>query len=154
MPGDGEMNEALPTQGGAYVFVMRGERAFGGRIGALGVLQFAPGYYCYVGSARKGIRARVSRHLRPGRKRRHWHVDYLRPHCRPVGVLAWTGPAAEECALNRLVADRSAESVVGFGCSDCACSSHLHFTTEHPGERLRAALPAGALWVNLNGGPG
>lgn len=145
-----EPTDALPEAGGAYVFVMHCGRAFSARIGALGELQFSPGYYCYVGSARKGLRARVCRHLRRGGKRRHWHIDYLRPRVRGVGAVVWCGTEAHECTLSRLVAKAADSSVSGFGCSDCACGSHLHFTRRHPAELLRQIAPQAAHWINLD----
>ena len=51
------------------------------RIGALGVFDFPPGWYVYIGSAfgPGGITARVTRHARAA-KRLHWHIDYLLEH--------------------------------------------------------------------------
>jgi hypothetical protein len=66
--------DALPDGRGIYALVLRltGGRARL-RVGALGVLSFEPGYYCYVGSARRGLKARLQRHLRRSRKKKHWH---------------------------------------------------------------------------------
>ena len=46
------------------------------RVGSLGNMDFKKGTYFYIGSARKGLRARVKRHL-SGEKRLFWHIDYL-----------------------------------------------------------------------------
>ncbi len=45
-------------------------------IGKLGTFRFKPGFYLYVGSARKNLPARINRHLSQNKKL-HWHIDYL-----------------------------------------------------------------------------
>jgi Uri superfamily endonuclease len=78
------------------------------------------------------LAARVGRHLRGGRVRR-WHIDYLRPHARPVGL--WLAPQArQECAwARRLAAAAYADVVVPrFGASDCDCAAHLFHLGELP----------------------
>ncbi len=129
--------------GGAYVLVLRqGRPHVEVRVGALGVIAFGRGFYCYVGSARNGLRARLARHLRRGGKRLHWHVDYLRQATQPAGALAWAEERADECALSRQVARLAQGSVPGFGCSDCRCRSHLHYFRADPTRRLRGASSA------------
>ncbi|NUQ70235.1 MAG: GIY-YIG nuclease family protein [Chthonomonadales bacterium] len=96
------------------------------RIGALGDARFEAGVYVYTGSAARGIRARVSRHLaRRGPKR--WHLDYLLPHVRIVHVEAHVRPGFTECELNRsgLEIPCAAPALRGFGSSDCRCPAHL-----------------------------
>lgn len=93
------------------------------RVGKLGSFRFAPGDYIYSGSARRGICARVNRHLRQEKKLR-WHIDYLlaAPSVQITRVRLST---ASEC---RLVAEGGGAVVVsGFGASDCSnsCGSHL-----------------------------
>lgn len=107
------------------------------RIGALGDLEFAPGYYAYVGSALSGLRARIGRHLGGGPKNLHWHIDYLARHARPVGALAWLTDERLECRLSVMVSEMSEYSVPGFGSSDCNCTSHLHFFAGDPRPRLK-----------------
>lgn len=119
------------------------------RVGALGMLTFRPGFYCYVGSARGGLRARLARHLRTRGKRAHWHVDYLRRRCHPAGILVRAGERADECTLSNAVARLADGSVPRFGSSDCGCASHLHYFAEDPGERLRSLH--GVRWVGLQG---
>ena len=124
--------------GGIYVLVLRHSgRPFRARVGALGTLSFKPGFYCYVGSARGGLKARLMRHLRKGGKRKRWHVDFLRERTEPVGALCWAGEGADECLLSRAVGRLAQGSVPGFGCSDCRCRSHLYYFTADPTPRLR-----------------
>ncbi len=144
-----EPSERLPAGGGAYCLVLHLDRARKLSVGALGDLQFRAGHYCYVGSARSGLRSRLARHLRSAGKRRFWHVDYLREAAEPVGVLTWIGPEADECALSRLVAAAAEKSVLGFGCTDCGCASHLHYFRGCPGRQLGSLAPSGAEWQDL-----
>jgi sugar fermentation stimulation protein A len=93
-------------------------------IGALGEKEFAPGYYVYVGSAMQGLSARLARHGRR-RKRLHWHIDYLRQHASKFVALPIRSAVRQECDIARAMADRFPAGPVGFGCSDCACPTHL-----------------------------
>jgi Uri superfamily endonuclease len=45
-------------------------------IGCLGEFDFPVGGYAYSGSAKRGLDARIARHLRRQRPLR-WHIDYL-----------------------------------------------------------------------------
>ena len=97
------------------------------RVGALGTFDFPAGRYVYTGSARRGLEARIARHLAPAAaKRLRWHIDWLLAHpaARIVRVRRSRLP---ECALNR----RAGGAVVapGFGASDCraGCGSHLRY---------------------------
>ncbi|WP_159727869.1 DUF123 domain-containing protein [Methylosinus sp. Ce-a6] len=112
-----------PAAPGAYVLLVRLahplEVAAGRRHATL-----APGRYLYCGSAKGpgGLRARLARHMRRG-KRRRWHIDQLTESGESQG--AWITLAASECDL---VAALGALPVPldGFGSSDCPrCRSHL-----------------------------
>jgi Uri superfamily endonuclease len=92
-------------------------------VGRFGVMEFPTGRYVYTGSARRGLEARIARHL-SSRKTLRWHIDHLlaAPGVVVVGVVRSQCP---ECALNRLV--RGSTPVPGFGASDCraGCGAHL-----------------------------
>ncbi len=141
---------SLPADGGAYGLVLWCRTAVRVRVGALGLVALRPGWYCYVGSARSGLRARLARHLRTVRKRAHWHIDYVRRRTRPVALLVWEGEEADECALSDAVAALADGSVEGFGCSDCRCASHLHHFVRDPAGRLAGVM--GSRWVGLAAG--
>lgn len=100
------------------------------RIGRLGEFVFAPGYYVYTGSARRGMAARLNRHLTK-HKRQRWHIDYLlaNPHVTVVDVQVLDQP---ECAANQSVT--GSIPAPGFGASDChsGCGAHLIYLS---GER-------------------
>jgi len=98
-------------------------------VGSLGRVRFAKGYYAYVGSARRGMRSRVARHL-VREKRKRWYVDWLttQPGVVPVAV-ASTTLTGLECRIAATLSSRTDMRVDGFGCSDCECESHLfHFS--------------------------
>jgi Uri superfamily endonuclease len=109
-------------------------------IGRLGEFDFPAGRYVYTGSARRGLDARVRRHLSRA-KRLHWHIDYLlaRPGVRITGVSTTDEP---ECTANQRTG--GAIVVQGFGSSDCTsdCGSHLklvkrqHLDRQRPNQAL------------------
>ena len=128
---------------GTYVLVLQLTHHRITGVGSLGRIQFARGYYAYVGSARRGMRSRVARHLARA-KRRRWHIDWLttQPGAVPIAV-ASTTLTGLECRIAAALSSRADMRVGGFGCSDCGCESHLfHFPSAND---LFSALK------NLNG---
>jgi sugar fermentation stimulation protein A len=109
---------------GVYVVVFRLARARRLRVGLLGPLAFPAGYYFYAGSAQRNLAARIARHGRR-RKPKHWHIDYLSAHAPMVAALAGAGPKAAECRLANALGRLCTPLLDGFGCSDCACRTHL-----------------------------
>jgi Uri superfamily endonuclease len=111
-------------------------------VGALGVVEFPPGAYAYVGSAfgSNGL-GRVDRHARVAAGRhdvRHWHVDYLggNEQVRLTAVVA--RPHADvECAVAAAL-DPTTSPVSGFGSSDCDCEAHL--ARRDDGQTLRSTV--------------
>ncbi len=121
---------------GCYLLVLRLNRARRVEVGQLGPIALRPGYYLYVGSAARSLSARLARHSRV-RKRMHWHVDYLRRASRLVAALPIRSSQRCECRLAHAVTELFAPGPAGFGCSDCACRTHLFFSPVQP-LRLRA----------------
>jgi Uri superfamily endonuclease len=105
------------------------------RIGALGWLRLRPGFYIYVGSGfgPGGVRARVRRHLRASGQT-HWHVDHLRPYCRPVELWYSLDTIPREHLWAATLADVRESSIPlrRFGASDCRCHSHLFLFPRRP----------------------
>jgi Uri superfamily endonuclease len=100
------------------------------RIGALGLIDFTAGRYVYVGSALNSLIPRLGRHLRTAMgmgRVAHWHIDYLlrEPAVRIEAIYATDWALRMECEIAAAVARRG-EAVPRFGCSDCACVSHLY----------------------------
>jgi sugar fermentation stimulation protein A len=122
---------------GVYVLAMQLQRPARITVGHLGVFDFPPGYYLYVGSALGGFAGRINRHLKR-KKKRHWHIDYLLEFADLLWVdLYETHTHADECRLNASVAKLPGATVVvpHFGSSDCRCDSHLHYFEEMPSKR-------------------
>lgn len=89
------------------------------------------GVYLYVGSAKRGLEKRISRHLTK-RKKRFWHIDYITAR-RDVAAQAVFLSSLAECKTLRALS--SLGTLVGnkLGSSDCACPSHVVRVTEmHP----------------------
>ena len=110
---------------GSYLISLRLAEPVKLAVGALGMIDFAAGWYVYAGSAQRGLSTRMARHLRKTRKARHWHLDYLTPHA--TGMEAWAVASERnlECDLAEAVRSIGGREVPGFGSSDCSCSSHL-----------------------------
>lgn len=118
-------SSTLPDSGGVYLLLVRVRRA--GRI----VLRrytwdIRTGWYVYIGSAQRGWRARIARHLR-AKKRLHWHIDYLLRMGNVAAVRIMPGaPRDEEARLARAWSRvRGGTPVAGFGASDSPAASHL-----------------------------
>ena len=108
---------------GTYLLVMDLPQDTAIAVGKQGVVDFQKGRYVYVGSALNGLEQRIQRHLRE-QKKVHWHIDYFLPYAEVVDVFYKEGTEREECEVARLF-ERTFPCIVGFGCSDCRCKSHL-----------------------------
>jgi len=131
---------------GIYTIVLRLEADRDIVVGSLGPVHFRAGYYAYTGSARgPGGLTRVERHMRvlEGKKAvQRWHIDRLLPHTTLVEVVATKTEEDLECPIARKIGEKL--SFVGkFGCTDCQCSSHLHFSQDQE-EILEAVWSAHA----------
>lgn len=99
------------------------------RVGSLGVVSLAKGFYAYTGSGlgqgALSIRGRVLRHLNK-RKKLKWHIDYLTSSELSiiVGVVASRADKEFECVIASAI-NLLAKPIEGLGCSDCKCISHL-----------------------------
>lgn len=98
------------------------------KTGALGKVRLKKGLYAYSGSAMGGLEQRIGRHLRKSKKL-HWHIDYLLEKAEIQKVLVKeTESKSEECHAAANLLNSGGTPVIGFGCSDCKCKSHLlHF---------------------------
>jgi Uri superfamily endonuclease len=102
-------------------------------VGSLGVIDFAGGYYSYTGSARgSGGLKRVDRHILVSKgikTTRRWHIDYLLPHISIQEVFVTKTAQDLECCIANAMGKRLMP-VPGFGCTDCRCISHLHYSPD------------------------
>lgn len=94
-------------------------------------LSFKKGYYIYVGSAKKNLSLRISRHKRL-RKRLFWHIDYLRERADYITTLPIRSKDNLECLIANDIKRISDMVIPGFGSSDCDCDSHLFAMKENP----------------------
>ena len=129
---------------GVYVLFLCFDQPVETEAGALGHISLPAGDYCYVGSAMGGLDQRVSRHL-SHEKCIRWHIDYLTTVCRDMHALEHEGTSISECGLGKIIEEAGGEpAIVGFGCSDCNCQTHLFRVS---GERAERALKAKGLDV-------
>ncbi|MFP4606163.1 MAG: GIY-YIG nuclease family protein [Thiohalospira sp.] len=116
----------LPAEPGTYAFCFRLEPGVY-RVGALGDVELAGGYYLYIGSAfgPGGLRSRGERHWQ-GRGRPRWHLDYLRPR-QPLVIWYTTDGRRREALWARVASALPgvAPAVTGFGASDRPGATHL-----------------------------
>jgi Uri superfamily endonuclease len=111
---------------GTYVLVLSLPQSQRIRIGKLGVFKFPGGYYLYIGSAMRGLSARIARHL--GEKTKSfWHIDHFLPHALVVHGWVDTSGKRLEClwAGAALAMPNARVIAPRFGASDCKCATHL-----------------------------
>jgi Uri superfamily endonuclease len=119
---------------GSYALILVLDERHVVETGALGPLDLEAGTYVYCGSAMGGLEQRLARHFR-AEKRMHWHIDRLLEVGRPMGAVLFEGED-RECEIAAFLMGKG-RLVPGFGCSDCACPSHLF---RLPESRLDQAL--------------
>lgn len=129
---------------GIYTMILGLEQEIRIRVGSLGEILFPEGYYAYTGSARgPGGFRRISRHvavMNGENATRRWHIDYLLPHATLRDVITTATDLDLECeAASRIGV--SCTPVPGFGCTDCRCPSHLHYSPSYT-EMLSACRKA------------
>jgi Uri superfamily endonuclease len=114
---------------GTYALVILSEDRLLLPIGKLGTRDFPSGYYIYVGSALRGLNARLKHHLK-AEKSLHWHIDYLLLQATIIQIWYSLSKDRLECTWNAILAGLPGATLVipGFGSSDCRCQTHLtHF---------------------------
>lgn len=113
---------------GSYILLVKLANSRNISTGKLGYISFPRGFYAYIGSAMKGLEARLARHLRK-EKKLHWHIDYLLKEANIRDIILCPGGQKAECSLAQILA-KEFQSIPGFGSSDCKCKSHLYFGNE------------------------
>jgi len=126
---------------GIYTLILSLPQAGQITVGSLGVIDFAQGYYSYTGSARgPGGLKRVDRHILVSegiKKTRRWHIDYLLPSASFLDVSITKTTLNLECCIAEAIGKRLVP-VPGFGCTDCRCISHLHYSGDL--QKMREAV--------------
>ncbi|HEY94973.1 MAG TPA: GIY-YIG nuclease family protein [Dehalococcoidia bacterium] len=115
-----------PHEKGGYVLLVRLKEGSEIRIGKLGTTQYDPGYYAYVGSAMRGLKQRILRHLRK-EKKLHWHIDYLLEQANVSNVIVCKSGNSIECDIADAIGTMY-NVIKGFGSSDCKCTGHLFYS--------------------------
>ena len=117
---------------GAYCLVMRLDKDTDIAVGRRPLRRFPQGWFCYAGSALNNLDRRIARH-RSMEKKRRWHIDFLLDHAMIVHVERILTRERIECDLSRALEAEARPAVMpGFGSSDCACRTHLHFFYKNP----------------------
>lgn len=122
MPKSAEQVNSIPNSG-TYILFIQLSKDITLKIGRLGNLAFKKGIYAYIGSAKKWLLWRLSRHVKK-KKRLFWHIDYLLFSKYATISKILITVSNMECNLAR-VFKANAEPVKDFGSSDCKCPSHL-----------------------------
>lgn len=119
---------------GSYLLLLHNPTTQSMQIGALGIRHFPTGWYVYVGSAGRGLSARLARHTRK-RKKIHWHIDFCttgRMH------VVQNFPIRSQDALEQILATDmqtiADNSIPDFGASDSSLKSHLFYFFTDPRE--------------------
>ena len=111
---------------GTYILLIELENTQKIKPGKLPETDYKKGTYMYVGRARKGLRARINRHLRR-KKKIFWHIDVLLQKAKIKGV--WIRENFfDECTVASEILNyraSGATTLEGVGSSDCRCPSHL-----------------------------
>jgi len=126
-----ERLENLVKDSGVYLLVIEVRNNLEVEVGALGRIDFKPGYYAYVGSARVNLQKRIERHKRK-EKPLKWHIDYLTTRAKVLADFPIRSEDISECELARMVKRFADAEVPKFGSSDCQCESHLFYFSENP----------------------
>lgn len=116
---------------GDYMIILHLDTPTSLEIGSKGIKDFPAGYYIYVGSAKANLTKRIERHVRK-RKKKHWHLDYFRNVCTVIATVPIRTQDDLECNIAKAVETVADWHIEGFGCSDCACPSHLFALRENP----------------------
>jgi len=112
---------------GLYIAVFHLDKRRKLRIGKLGTFTFQPGYYFYVGSAKKNLSARLERHSLKVKPLR-WHIDYLSVKADMLGAITVNNENVHECELAKELGKLYKLAVPCFGSSDCGCGGHLFYS--------------------------
>ncbi|MDJ0270534.1 MAG: GIY-YIG nuclease family protein [Aigarchaeota archaeon] len=125
-------NPANLPDSGSYVIIIALKQTKTLKIGSLGKIKLTHGYYAYAGSAKRALRARITRHLRHKKKRKHWHIDTLTSlPSTHIRAIACNPKPENECKIAAYLIKKMKNYVRGFGSTDCKCPSHLAYSTNY-----------------------
>ena len=120
----------------ALVLICNSDRQV--EVGKLGRFKIRSGFYVYIGSAfgPGGLQARIAHHTKVS-VRPHWHIDYLSSVLRlyEVWYTVDAKPYEHRWAETMSGIKGATLPIIGFGASDCSCTSHLFSFTDQPSIR-------------------
>lgn len=119
------------SDSGGYILLIQIDRHTTINVGSLGLLSVEPGYYIYVGSAMKGLTARLARHVRR-QKTMRWHIDYLRKISVGIRTFPIRSPTRIELPLASDIGQIYKPCFPGFGSSDSVLHTHLFYSRTDP----------------------
>jgi Uri superfamily endonuclease len=123
-------------EGGVYLLKIKLDKEKEIKVGALGEITFAPGYYFYAGTAQRNLEARIKRHY-SSQKKFHWHIDYLLAEAELLRDFVFELPGQGECFLAETLINQAGKTpAAGFGASDCSCKSHLIYFSLKIGKKI------------------
>lgn len=111
---------------GAYILILFNPKKRRIKVGKLGLMDFAKGYYFYVGSGMKNLEQRVLRHQRKSKKIK-WHIDYITRKFKFIDAKLFSSSKRLECQIAEILG-KNLLMIKDFGCSDCHCKSHLFYS--------------------------
>jgi sugar fermentation stimulation protein A len=132
IPIDLDTTRECCSDSGSYILILRNPRLFHASVGSLGLCTFQPGFYVYIGSAKRGLSGRTRRHLRK-RKRIRWHIDYISPlRMVPDRIYEIRCSEALESRLADAFSMVCTSYISGFGATDTLDASHLFYFDSPP----------------------
>ncbi len=120
----------------SYLMVFELVREFRGVIGILGHVRLSPGFYVYVGSARKGALIRLRRYCSKSFAKPRWHIDYLLEFSKIDRFYIVFN--AHESELAALLSGTLDVAIPRFGATDTRNTTHLFVYSEVLEELLRS----------------
>ncbi len=120
------MSDVLINDAKTYVLLIEILKGLNVYVGRLKDVHFEKGFYLYVGSAKRGLKARIERHL-SRKKNIFWHIDYLLSSNQAKIKNIWINGKPKECQIARRLQRKGYDFINKFGSSDCNCHSHLFF---------------------------
>ncbi len=148
-------NQAI-SQPGCYLLLLRIEKNISLRVGKLGSFYLKAGYYAYAGSARRGLKGRITRYLSPAQKC-FWHIDYLlrHPEVRLEGLFLFPGvffPEFDEHILIKKLLENGSKAVIpGFGSRDCREQCPAHLVKIPRKQKISSLFPRAIILTRLSG---
>jgi sugar fermentation stimulation protein A len=147
-----ETSKLTKKEKGAYILVMKLKKKQRITVGKLPVTTFHPGFYLYVGKAKKGLKARLNRHLSKD-KRLFWHIDYFLQKAEMEDI--WIKPDFfQECQVAGQIKNLLNDSqwpLKRFGSSDCVCPSHLLFIAPNKVDLVSLREKLACKSINIDG---